>query len=311
MQPYTIIFLGTPDFAVPTLETLVSDERFSVAAVVTAPDKPVGRKQVLTPPPVKTAAERLGVSVLQPENIMDAYDDLAKLKPDCMIVIAYGHILPQTLIDLPPYGIVNLHASLLPRWRGASPIQSAIAAGDAHTGVTLMKIDAGCDTGDLLASESIAIAPVDTGKSLHDKLAALSANVTKKYLADYCNGAITPQPQDDARATMAGKLTRNHGRIDWNKPAAVIERVVRAYFPWPGTWTVWNGKTLKIIAVAPEPITINDYSPGTVFEHEGALAVQCGENALELETVQLEGKKRVGAKEFALGNGDITKSTLK
>lgn len=308
--PYRIIFAGTPDFSLPTLETLIKDERFTVVGVLTAPDKPVGRKQVLTPPPVKTAALNHGIPVLQPARVMDAYDAITALKPDCMVVIAYGHIIPQRLIDLPPHGIVNLHASLLPRWRGASPIQAAIAAGDTQTGVTLMKIDAGCDTGAILAQETYSIKGNETGASLHDALAQLSAEVARQYLQTYLTGSLEPQPQNDAQATSAKKLTRETGHIDWQQPAAAIERLVRAYHPWPGTWSQWNNKTLKIIAVEHEPIHINDHAPGTVFEHNDTLAVQCKNNALVLTTLQLQGKKPLDAASFLRGNAHILHSVL-
>lgn len=307
---YKIIFLGTPDFAVPTLETLVADERFDVVAVVTAPDAPVGRKQILTPPPVKITAQKHGIPVLQPNKPTDIREQLAASRPDCMVTIAYGYILPQSIIDIPTHGIVNLHASILPRWRGASPIQSAIAAGDKETGITLMKIDAGCDTGPIIAIEKLPIELIDTGASLHDKLSVLSAEVTKKHLIGYLESTLQPVAQDQAHATLAGKLTRESGRIDWQKPAVEIERLVRAYYPWPGTWTQWNGKTLKIIAVKPGPLAVNKYEPGTVFVHDGKLAVQCGNDALAVTRLQLEGKKPMDAQEFIRGNQEIINTRL-
>lgn len=311
MEPYRLIFLGTPAYAVPTLEALVADERFEVVAVVTAPDKPVGRKQVLTPPPVKVAAEKHGIPVLQPKKPLEIREQLIALKTDCMLTIAYGYILPQSVIDIPKHGIVNLHASILPRWRGAAPIQAALAAGDAETGVTLMKTDIGCDTGDIITIERIAIEPAETGASLHDKLSALSAEVVQNHLAAYLDGTLQPQPQDDAQATTAKKLTRDSGRVDWTKPATEIERLVRAYYPWPGTWTMWKGKVLKIIAVEPAVLPVNEHEPGTVFINEEKLAVQCGENALAVTQLQLEGKKPAEAQEFLRGNSGIAQALLK
>ncbi len=338
--------MGTPDFSVPTLQKLIANERFSISAVITAPDAKVGRKQIMTPPPVKVVAKKHNIPVLQPKKLSSnknvgtgqypvPTEEIKNLKPDAIIVIAYGQLIPKKILDIPKYGCLNLHASLLPKYRGASPIQSAIANGDKETGITLMKIDEGMDTGDIIAQEKIEIiqsaCPActggDTGESLHDKLSELSAEVIEKHLVNYLEGKLKPMPQNNAQATTASKLTRENGRIDWNKSAEKIERMVRAYYPWPGTHThlrqgydgqaKWNGKTLKIIKT--DIISENKHNVGEIFLHpprlgeagENQLAVKCGQDALLIKQLQLEGKKIITSKEFLAGHGDIVGNILK
>ena len=315
---YKVIFIGTPEYSVLTLEALIADERFDVVAVITAPDAPSGRKQILTPPPVKVAAQKHGLKILQPihlagrdEALPRLYDEIKNLSLDVIITIAYGQIIPPEILNIPKYGCLNLHASLLPKYRGASPIQAAIKKGDTQTGVTLMKMDEDLDTGPIIAQEKITITPNETGESLHDKLAKLSAQTLLKHLPDYLAGKITPQAQDDAQASVASKLTRKNGRIDWTKPAEEIERMVRAYYPWPGTWSMWSGQTLKIIAADPQILKSNHSQPGTVFKYNEKLAVQCGNGALAIETLQLEGKKSMSAAEFLRGYGSVVDATLR
>ena len=259
---YKIIFIGTPEFSVPTLEALIADRRFEVLAVVTAPDAKIGRKQILTPPPVKVAAQKYKIPIIQPADIKSLPLALGErgqgVRVDVIIVIAYGQIIPPEILTLPKYGCLNLHASLLPQYRGASPIQAAIAAGDKITGITLMKMDAGLDTGPIIAQTKLNIAANETGASLHDKLARLSAKTLLQYLPGYLAGKIKPKPQADALVTYAPKLTRQSGRINWRKSAEAIERLVRAYHPWPGTWTKWDGKILKIIEVGKKNLPINN-----------------------------------------------------
>jgi methionyl-tRNA formyltransferase len=311
---YKIIFIGTPEFSVPTLKTLIADERFDVVAVITAPDAPVGRRQILTPPPVKVAAEKYGLKILQPVSLkkfpLSQLGEGSGVRADVIITIAYGQIIPVEILNFPKFGCLNLHASLLPKYRGASPIQAAIANGDTETGVTLMQMNKGLDTGPVIVQEKIGITADETGESLHEKLAKLSAKTLLKYLPDYLAGKITPRPQDNAQATFAPKLTRASGRVDWTKPAAEIERTVRAYYPWPGTWSLLNGKTLKIIKVSLEILNVNKYQAGEIFKHNNGLAVQCGKGALALETVQLEGKRPMSGAEFLRGNGGIVGATL-
>jgi len=304
-QKYNIIFIGTPDFAVPTLEALIRDERFNVAAVITAPDAPVGRKQILTPPPVKVAAQKYGLKIFQPADIklfpLAPWKGVQGVRVDVIITIAYGQIIPPEILNIPKFRCLNLHASLLPKYRGASPIQAAIAAGDKTTGVTLMKMDAGLDTGPIIAQNTLTIANDETGESLHDKLAQLSAGTLIKYLPDYLAGKIKPKPQNKKLASYAPKLTRQSGLINWRKPAVEIERLVRAYYPWPGTWMEWEGKILKIISVDKNISKINNYNVGNFFQNESRLLAQCGKDALAINKLQLEGKKVLTGKEFLQG----------
>ena len=303
IKKYNIIFIGTPDFSVPTLEALIADERFNIAAVITAPDALVGRKQILTPPPVKVMAQKFNLPVLQPRNIKAMATGIKKIAPDAIIVIAYGQIIPPDILAIPKYGCLNLHASLLPKHRGASPIQSAIAAGDKTSGVTLMKMDSGLDTGPIIAQTKLNIATDETGESLHDKLARLSAKTLLQYLPGYLTGKLTPQPQAENQATYAPKLTRQSGRIDWRKPAEEIERLVRAYYPWPGTWTKWQEKILKIIEVDKNILKINKDKVGQIFLHNGRPAIQCGHSSLIINRLQLAGKQVVTGQEFISGYG--------
>jgi methionyl-tRNA formyltransferase len=305
-KEYKIIFVGTPEYSVPTLEALIKDERFNVAAVITAPDAPVGRKQILTPPPVKVAAEKYGLPILQPVSLKAtfrnvAFREIKKLNPDVIITIAYGQIIPPEILNLPRFGCLNLHASLLPKYRGASPIQAAIAAGDGITGITLMKMDAGLDTGPIIAQDTLTIANNETGESLHDKLAILSAKTLIKYLPDYLTGELKPNFQNNALATYAPKLTRQSGKINWNKPAEEIERLACAYYPWPGTWSKWEEKTLKIISVDSKILEINKYKIGEIFLRDGKMAVQCGKDALLINKLQLAGKQVMDSDKFFLG----------
>jgi methionyl-tRNA formyltransferase len=303
-----IVFMGTPDFAVPTLRALIAHH--DVVGVVTQPDRPAGRRSVLTPPPIKGVALEHGIDVFQPEKLRKA-DAIATLKRwqdiDAYVVAAFGQILPQSVLDIPRLGSINVHASLLPRWRGAAPIQAAIRAGDAETGITIMKMDAGLDTGPMLRARAIPIAPDETGASLHDKLAALGAELLIPTLADYFSGLIVPQPQDDALATLAPRIDKDEGRIDWTRPAVEIERLVRAFTPWPGTFTGFNGALLKILRGT---VTAGSAAPGQVIRSDGGLAVGTGDGLFVPQTVQLAGKNPVTAEDFARGYPDFTGATL-
>ncbi|HRL14170.1 MAG TPA: methionyl-tRNA formyltransferase, partial [Aggregatilineales bacterium] len=278
--------------------------------VVTQPDRPAGRRSVLTPPPIKGVALEHGIDVFQPEKLRKA-DAIATLKRwediDAYVVAAFGQILPQSVLDIPRLGSINVHASLLPRWRGAAPIQAAIRAGDAETGITIMKMDAGLDTGPMLRARAIPIAPDEAGASLHDKLAALGAELLIPTLADYFSGLIVPQPQDDALATLAPRIDKDEGRIDWTRPAVEIERLVRAFTPWPGTFTGFNGALLKILRGT---VTAGSAAPGQVIRSDGGLAVGTGDGLFVPQTVQLAGKNPVTAEDFARGYPDFTGATL-
>lgn len=303
-----VIFMGTPDFAVRTLERLIAEHE--VIGVVTQPDRPAGRKNILQPPPVKTLAQAHDIPVLQPLKIRktDAISELKALGvPDVFVVAAFGQILPQAVLDIPPHGSINVHASLLPRWRGAAPIQAAIRAGDAQTGVTIMQMDAGLDTGAMLRARAIDIAPNETGASLHDKLAEVGADLLIETLPAYLNGEITPQPQDDAQSTFAPQIEKQDGQIDWTQDAASIERTVRAFTPWPSTYTHWNGQYLKVIGGS----TADGSAPvGKLVWHNGALAVGTGAGLFVLDAVQLAGSKPTPVSAFINGHADFVGATL-
>lgn len=298
------VFLGTPAFAVPTLEALVSAGH-EVVTVVTQPDRPRGRGQQLTFSPVKEAALRHGLPVYQPERIRrpEGVAALAALAPDVMVVVGYGQIIPQSIIDIPPHGIINVHGSLLPKYRGAGPVQWAIANGETRTGVTTMRIDAGLDTGDMLLKAGIEIGPDETAMELGARLAAMGAELLVATLAQVAS--IVPQKQDAAEATYAPLLKKEDGLIDWRQPARVIHNRARGFQPWPGAYTRFRGQQLHIWksrVAAGQP-----GEPGRLISHP--LRVVCGEGALELIEVQLEGRKRVAADAFVNGQrivaGDI------
>lgn len=305
---HRIIFLGTSEFAVPSLRALLSDGRFDVIGIVTRPDRPVGRHAVMTPSPVKVLAVEKGIPVFQPEKIKELKDDasfqkLLDPRPGAFVVVSYGKILPQWFLDIPVKGIVNVHGSLLPRWRGASPIHAAIAAGDKTSGVTIMNIDAEMDHGPILTMEEEPISDTDTGASLRDRLAEHGAKVLPDVLAEYLDGEIQPREQDHDLATYCKILTRDDGKIDWIKPSDEIERLVRAYAPWPGTWTEFDGKRLKILAARVGP-SDETKQPGERFVLDGIPYVSCGGGTtLELTTVQPEGGPLMDAASYMRGRG--------
>lgn len=293
-----VVFMGTPDFAVPVLRQLIAHH--DVIGVVTQPDRPAGRNRQVQMSPIKGVALEAGIPVQQPEKIRrpDAIAELRQWSPDVFIVAAFGQILPQTVLDIPAHGSINVHASLLPRWRGAAPIQAVIRAGDAETGITIMKMDAGLDTGAILSQRALALAPDETGQSLHDKLALLGGELLIDTLPGYLSGAIQPVPQDDSRATFAPRIDKDEGRIDWNASAAHIERTMRAFTPWPGTFTSWDGKGLKIHAG-----TVGEGSAdaGRVIERGGRVAVGTGDGLFYPARVQLEGRGVVSITDFVRG----------
>ncbi len=302
-----IVFMGTPEFAVPTLKSLI--EHHEVIGVVTQPDRPAGRGSDIKISPVKQLALSAHIPVFQPEKLRrkEAIEALKQWQPDVYVVAAFGQILPQAVLDIPEFGSINVHGSLLPRWRGAAPIQAAIRAGDAETGITIMKMDAGLDTGAMLTKRAIPILPADTGQSLHDKMAFLGAVLLIDTLPGYLDGSIQPQIQDDALATFAPQIVKDEGNLDWSQSALVIERLVRAFTPWPGTYTFWNGKQLKIHAGT---ILLGSAAPGVVGVHEGQIAIGTGENLFVPLEVQLEGKKRVSIADFVRGYGDFVGAKL-
>lgn len=293
-----IVFMGTPEFAVAALRALI--EHHDVIGVVTQPDRPAGRSRQLQMSPVKQMALAAGIPVFQSEKIRraEAVAELKQWTPDVYVVAAFGQILPQAVLDIPPYGSINVHASLLPRWRGAAPIQAAIRAGDAKTGVTIMKMDAGLDTGPMLSQRAIPIAPDETGQSLHDKLALLGAELLIETLPGYLSGAIQPQPQDETQVTVAPQIKKEEGDINWTQDAATIERLVRAFTPWPGTYTFWNGQQLKILSGV---AGAGQAEPGRVIETRQGFAIGTGNGLYYPAQVQLAGRKAMPTPEFVRG----------
>ena len=299
-----ILFMGTPDFAVPVLEALIAAGHKIVLAV-TQPDKAVGRSKNLTPPPVKTCALAHGIPVFQPERVRrpEAMAELEKVQADLGVVVAFGQILPQALLDLPAHGCFNVHASLLPMYRGASPINHVILAGEKKSGVTIMQMDAGIDTGDILLQEETPIAPGETAETLAEKLSAMGAHLIIEAIERLEKGSLARTPQE-GETCYAGMLTKEMGLLDWSLPAAELDRRVRGLLPWPGTWTFRSGKKLIIGAAAPEEREIPaGTAPGTVLQAGRAgLIVATGEGALRILSLQPEGKKMMDAKAFLNGS---------
>ncbi len=296
-----LVFLGTPAFAVPTLERVV-EAGHEVLAVVTQPDRPRGRGQTSAPPPVKQAALRLGLPVYQPERVRrpEAVEFLRELSVDCMVVVGYGQIIPQSVIDLAPLGIINVHGSLLPRYRGAGPIQWAILNGETRTGVTTMRIDAGLDTGDILLKAETEIGADENAIELGGRLAAMGADLLARTLAGLSAGTIVPEKQDAAQATWAPLLKKQDGLIDWTRDAAAVHNQVRGLQPWPGAYTTFRGQSLHVWKSRLEHAA-PPYGPGTTHRTANRLLVACGSGWLELLEVQMEGRKRLAAADFANG----------
>jgi len=300
-QWLNLVFCGTPRFAVPALEALVV-AGFQVQLVVTQPDRPKGRGLELVAPPVKERALQFGLPIVQPEQIKNNEEfraQLAALKPDAIIVVGYGRIIPQWMLELPPLGNINLHASLLPKYRGAAPIQWTIARGETVTGVSTMKIDAGLDTGDILLQREMAIAPDDTAETLAPKLAAAGADLTVETLRGLQGGTIRPRAQDDARATLAPILKKEDGRIDFSRAAGEIVNRLRGFQPWPGAYTNFRGKNLQVWRAAALERQI---APRELKLEGERVLVGCGEGtAMELQEIQVEGKRRMPAGDFVRG----------
>jgi methionyl-tRNA formyltransferase len=302
----SLIFAGTPQFAVPTLVHLV-EAGLPVRLVVTQPDKPRGRGMEVAASAVKQAALKLGLPVTQPEKIKtnEAFrSQITELKPDAIIVVGYGRIIPKWMIDLPRFGNLNLHASLLPKYRGAAPIQWAIAEGDALTGVTIMRIDIGLDTGDILLQRELVIDPDDTAETLAPRLAKIGASLMVEALHSLDSGNMKSTPQEERRATLAPILTKQDGLIDFHRTATQLRNRLRGFQPWPGAYTAFRGRNLHIWAakVAPEAVTGKDLHPGELYSEGELVLVGCGHHsALELLEVQVEGKKRIPARDFVNG----------
>lgn len=301
-----IVFAGTPDFAATALKALL-EAGYNLVGVYSQPDRPAGRGRKLMPSPVKQVALDAGIPVFQPVSLKpeDAQQELASLKPDVMIVAAYGLILPKAVLDIPTHGCLNIHASLLPRWRGAAPIQRAIAAGDAETGITIMQMDEGLDTGDMLLKTSTPIHADDTGGSLHDRLADMGGKAIVEALVQLANSELAPEPQNDADANYAHKLSKEEGHIDWSRSAIEIERLIRAFNPWPGTFTDLGEQRIRLHQASALDQS-SDKLPGTVIsrEREG-VEVACGTGTLKVTSVQLPGSKAQSISDLINGGKQV------
>ena len=296
-----VVFMGSPDFALPTLEALAG--ACQVLAVVTQPDRPRGRGRALAPGPVKVKAQELGLPVLQPETLRRKAVrlELAALGADMFVVAAYGQILRPRMLAVPPMGCINVHASLLPRLRGSAPIQWAVARGEARSGITIMQMDAGMDSGDILLQRGFDLDPGETAGSLHDRLAALGGPCLLDALEGLAEGAITPVPQDDAGATMAPMLTKEDGRLDFARPAGEVDQRVRGMDPWPGAFTSLDGKILKVFG-ARQAEGQGTGAPGEVLAADDrGLLVACGQGAVWLHELQLPGRKRLAVSQLIAG----------
>ena len=302
-----IVFIGAGEIGVPTLQALLRSSEHKLTGVVTQPDKPVGRAQQIEPPPIKRALAGTKISILQPERIKDrqAIEEIRALQPDAIVVMAYGQILPREVLEVPGVACLNLHASLLPRWRGAAPIQAAIAAGDPQTGITVMYMAEGLDTGDILLQRRIDILPTDTGGSLHDRLAQIAPETLLEALQMLANGNAPRIPQDNALATYAPKLTRDDGKIDWSEPAEIIERKIRALNPWPAAFTEIAAPGVRKLKIFSAAIVDLNGRPGEFLHCEKELVIAAGKGALSLGEVQLEGKRRMNTAEFLRGHASI------
>jgi methionyl-tRNA formyltransferase len=295
-----LVFMGSPEFAVPSLAALV--DSYEVAGVVTQPDRPAGRGRSLKPPPVKLTAQENHIPLIQPSSLRKNPVAIAQLKewaPDAIIVAAFGQILRQDVLELAEFGCINVHASLLPRWRGAAPINATLLHGDAKTGVTIMKMDAGVDTGPVLSQRSIEIEEGDNAGTLSDKLANLGAELLLDTLPKYFSGELKPQPQDQAKAVYAPMLKKEDGLLDFTQPAAQLARQVRAYFPWPGTYTTWNGQTFKIQQA--HAVKGENGPPGKPTIYQGNPAFSTAQGLLVLDMVQPAGKKAMRGAQFLMG----------
>lgn len=294
-----IVFMGSPAFALPALRRLA--EQYPIVGVVTQPDRPAGRGQLLTPPPVKELAISLGIPVIQPNRLRDpaAMESLAGWKPDLIVVAAFGQILRQNVLDMPAYGCINVHASLLPRWRGAAPIQAAILHGDPETGVTMMKMDAGVDSGPLLAQKAIPINPDDTAESLSARLAEVGADLLVETLPGYLEGKIVPQPQDESQATRAPLIKKEDGLLDFNRPALELERKVRAFNPWPGSFFIWQGAPFKVLRAHVNAAFSVKAGKAEIIDKLPAVGTIDG--SLVLDMVQPAGKKPMTGDVFIRG----------
>ena len=309
-MPLRLIFMGTPDFAVPALKKLIETQ--NVVGVVTQPDRPAGRGRQPTPPPVKDVAAALGIPVYQPKSLRSeaAAEPLRQWQPEMIVVAAFGQILRPHVLDLPPLGCINVHASLLPRWRGASPIQHAILAGDADTGVSLMRMDVGLDTGPVYVQQAIPIAADETAASLHDKLAELGAAMVAEHLPAIAGGRLAATPQNDDESTYAPLIKKEDGRLDWQQTSEALDRRIRAMTPWPGAFTSWQGQLLKVLQAEPVAGRLPQGDPGEVVGGENTAVVLTQNGGLALQEIQLAGKRAMAVADFLRGRPELIGSKL-
>lgn len=305
-----VVFMGTPEFAVPSLQKLIETQ--TVVGVVTQPDRPAGRGRQLRPSAVKAVAVNAGIPLYQPKSLRSE-ENAAQVRvwePDVIVVAAFGQILRPHVLNLPAHGCINVHASLLPRWRGASPIQHAIIAGDSETGITLMQMDEGLDTGPIYSQESLIIYPDDTAASLHERLSMLGAELLAKHLDDIIQGRIEATAQDNTVATYAPMIKKDAGHLDWHRSCIELDRHIRAMTPWPGAFSSWQGKNVKIIAAQPSSEKIPTGQPGQVFANKDAVLLHTGEGILKLDKLQLAGKKAMRATDFVRGRPEFVGAIL-
>ncbi len=294
--------MGTPDFAVPSFEALAADSRFEIILAITQTDKATGRKQEILETPIKQAAKKFGIPVLQPVKIKEAYETIEKMSPDLIVVVAYGKIIPQSILDIPKYGCINLHGSLLPKYRGASCLAAPILNGDKESGLTVMKMDAGMDTGPIIRQANVILDPKETLASLHDQLSILGAKILPPAIIDYIQGKATAQVQDDSLASYVKMTNREDGLIDWKRNAEEIERQVRAYHPWPGAFSFLpDGKMIKVIAADIAENTEISTNIGEISIKNAQISVGCGQGKLIILQLQLEGGKKMDAQQFFAG----------
>lgn len=310
--------MGTPEFGARALEALLNSDFFDVVAVVTQPDKKVGRGLELATSAIKKVAQKYKLEIYQPERIRNEVTLIKELNPELIVVAAYGQIIPPSILDIPIHGCINVHGSLLPKYRGAACLQAPILNGEKYSGVTIMKMDEGLDTGPILAKKKIKLAKNENASSLHDKLAELGSVLLIKTLIKYTRGKLKPKKQNSRYATYVKTLRKEDGHINWHNSAEAIERLTRAFNPWPGAYGYLSDEDLKINsvlfklwAVRPRPLKINKYRVGQLFRHENALAIQCGQNALIIIKLQLEGRKVMEVDSFLRGNQSIIGNILK
>lgn len=315
-----IVFFGTPEFAARYLQGLLSDPDFDLAGIVTQPDRPAGRNQEIVFSPVKRIAVEKNIRVFQPNSLKNNLEILSQLKEiqaELFVVVAYGSIIPQEILDLPKSGTINVHPSALPKYRGASPIQSALLAGEKKIGITIMLIDAKMDHGPILSQKEIELTGEETNDYLHGKVADVSVDLLSQTIKDYLSGKIKSEEQNHSLATFCKTIDKAQAQIDWSNGAQEVKQKVNAFYPWPGTWTTWNGKRIKLFPPVEVLETKNasfagatEAKAGEVFLSDDKLAIGCGQNFLIIHKLQLEGKKEMSAEEFARGYGNFIGSVL-